>query len=75
MELRVLRKDQGLHSNSLTILSLSNIFTVGLHLIIAKVIFKFIVHNSERIILILCSQSNLGAKNEVIFNFNTYLDI
>ena len=26
-------------------------------------------------ILILCSQSNLGAKNEVILNFNTYLSI
>ena len=57
------------------ILTRSTNFPFGLHKPNAIVVFKFIVHSSERIILILCSQSNLGAKNEVILNFNTYLGI
>ena len=61
--------------NPIFILIWSTNFPFGLHKPNAIVVFKFIVHNSERIILILCSQSNLGAKNEVILNFNTYLGI
>ena len=57
------------------ILIWSTNFTFGLQLCTAIVTEKFIVHNSERIILILYSQSKLGAKNEVILNFNTYLGI
>ena len=57
------------------ILIWSTNFTFGLQLCTAIVTEKFIVHNSERIILILFSQSKLGAKNEVILNFNTYLGI
>ena len=48
--------------NLIFILIWSTNFTFGLHSPIAIVVFKFIVHNSEGIILILCSQSNLGAK-------------